>query len=308
MMFTIRGIPTAGIAVGTAFVLQRRASAAATAAAGDPVAEAGRFHAALERAKAELSALAEGEAVFAAHLEMAGDPMLAGLVEGRIAEKHLSAEQALGEACEEVCGMFAALDDDYLRGRTDDVRDVCARIGRILSGETAHDPFAGLAPGTIVVADELAPSDTAQMDFSRVAGLVTAHGSVTSHVAIIARNKGIAALVGVAGCMRQVRTGDRLIIDGERGELIVDPDPATGRKYAARRMHKRPPSRPPGGGSRCWAMPRTSTKCDARSMQAPRASDFSGASSSTCRARRSPTKRRSLRHTVPRRSFAGHVR
>ena len=234
MMFTIRGIPTAGIAVGTAFVLQRRASAAATAAAGDPVAEAGRFHAALERAKAELSALAEGEAVFAAHLEMAGDPMLAGLVEGRIAEKHLSAGQALGEACEEVCGMFAALDDDYLRGRTDDVRDVCARIRRVLSGETAHDPFAGLAPGTIVVADELAPSDTAQMDFSRVAGLVTAHGSVTSHVAIIARNKGIAALVGVAGCMRQVRTGDRLIIDGERGELIVDPDPATGRKYAAR--------------------------------------------------------------------------
>ena len=166
MMFTIRGIPTAGIAVGTAFVLQRRASAAATAAAGDPVAEAGRFHAALERAKAELSALAEGEAVFAAHLEMAGDPMLAGLVEGRIAEKHLSAGQALGEACEEVCGMFAALDDDYLRGRTDDVRDVCARIRRVLSGETAHDPFAGLAPGTIVVADELAPSDTAQMDFS----------------------------------------------------------------------------------------------------------------------------------------------
>ena len=155
-MFTIRGIPTAGIAVGTAFVLQRRASAAATAAAGDPVAEAGRFHAALERAKAELSALAEGEAVFAAHLEMAGDPMLAGLVERRLAEKHLSAEQALGEACEEVCGMFAALDDDYLRGRTDDVRDVGARIGRILSGETAHDPFAGLAPGTIVVAAELA--------------------------------------------------------------------------------------------------------------------------------------------------------
>lgn len=143
MMFTIRGIPTAGIAVGTAFVLQRRASAAATAAAGDPVAEAGRFHAALERAKAELSALAEGEAVFAAHLEMAGDPMLAGLVEGRIAEKHLSAGQALGEACEEVCGMFAALDDDYLRGRTDDVRDVCARIRRVLSGENlfTHSPM-----------------------------------------------------------------------------------------------------------------------------------------------------------------------
>lgn len=155
MMFTIRGIPTAGIAVGTAFVLQRRASAAATAAAGDPVAEAGRFHAALERAKAELSALAEGEAVFAAHLEMAGDPMLAGLVEGRIAEKHLSAEQALGEACEEVCGMFAALDDDYLRGRTDDVRDVCARIGRILSSTRSVSPFAFTASMTASAARAL---------------------------------------------------------------------------------------------------------------------------------------------------------
>lgn len=261
MMFTIRGIPTAGIAVGTAFVLQRRASAAATAAAGDPVAEAGRFHAALERAKAELSALAEGEAVFAAHLEMAGDPMLAGLVEGRIAEKHLSAGQALGEACEEVCGMFAALDDDYLRGRTDDVRDVCARIRRVLSGETAHDPFAGLAPGTIVVADELAPSDTAQMDFSRVAGLVTAHGSVTSHVAIIARNKGIAALVGVAGCMRQVRTGYRTQI--RRAARIAAPGcvPLRGGCTSARRHARRAADH---GAGQCRERRRSATRARCR--------------------------------------------
>ncbi|MFQ8595354.1 MAG: phosphoenolpyruvate-utilizing N-terminal domain-containing protein [Alistipes onderdonkii] len=116
-------------------MLQRRASAAATAAAGDPVAEAGRFHAALERAKAELSALAEGEAVFAAHLEMAGDPMLAGLVEGRLAEKHLSAEQALGEACEEVCGMFAALDDTCA-----DVPTMCGTYARVSAASCRAKP------------------------------------------------------------------------------------------------------------------------------------------------------------------------
>lgn len=147
MMFTIRGIPTAGIAVRDGV---RAATPHIRRCYGRGRRPRGRGRAVpcgAGASKAELSALAEGEAVFTAHLEMAGDPMLAGLVEGRIAEKHLSAEQALGEACEEVCGMFAALDDDYLRGRTDDVRDVCARIRRVLSGKTAHDPFAGWLRG-----------------------------------------------------------------------------------------------------------------------------------------------------------------
>ena len=227
------GIPAAGIAAGTAFVLERRVSAAPSAATGDPAAETARFHAALAQAKTELGILAAENDIFAAHLEMADDPMLAEQVEERISKHGFSAERALDEACEEVCGMLAALDDEYLGGRTDDVRDVCGRIRRILTGETAENPFAGLAPGTIVVAEELTPSDTALMDFSRIAGVVTARGSVTSHVCIIARAKGIAAIVGASECMLEIKTGDKLIINGETGEIIVAPDTATERRYRA---------------------------------------------------------------------------
>lgn len=239
-MITLRtGIPVAGIAIGTAFVFQRRASAAISALAapsartGDPAAETLRFRTAVERAKAELSLLAAENDIFAAHLEMADDPMLAEQVVTRIEEGHSSAERALDEACDALSGMLAALDDERLRGRADDVRDVCRRIRRILTGEAAENPFAGLAPGTIVVADELAPSDTALMDFGRIAGLVTARGSVTSHVCIIARAKGITAMVGAVECMLKIRTGDKLIINGESGEIIVNPDAPTERKYLA---------------------------------------------------------------------------
>lgn len=235
------GIPAAGIAAGTAFVFERRASTAPSAATGDPTAEKARFHAALEQAKRELGILAVENDIFAAHLEMADDPMLSEQVEERISEHCFSAERALNEVCEEVSGMLAALDDERLSGRADDVRDVCGRIRRILTGETAENPFAGLAPGTIVVAEDLVPSDTALMDFSRIAGIVTARGSVTSHVCIIARAKGIAAIVGASECMLEIKTGDKLIINGETGEIIISPDAETERRYlsliASRRQH-----------------------------------------------------------------------
>ena len=98
------GIPAAGIAAGTAFVLERRVSAAPSAAPGDPAAETARFHAALAQAKAELGVLAAENDIFAAHLEMADDPMLAEQVEERISEHGFSAERALDGACEEVAG------------------------------------------------------------------------------------------------------------------------------------------------------------------------------------------------------------
>ena len=304
------GIPAAGIAAGTAFVLERRVSAAPSAATGDPAAETARFHAALAQAKTELGVLAAENDIFAAHLEMADDPMLAEQVEERISEHGFSAERALDEACEEVCGMLAALDDEYLGGRTDDVRDVCGRIRRILTGETAENPFAGLAPGTIVVAEELAPSDTALMDFSRIAGVVTARGSVTSHVCIIARAKGIAAMVGASECMLEIKTGDKLIINGETGEIIVDPDTATERRYraliASRERH----------GAHCLkgahtpAVTRGGRRIAARpSMREPRESGCSAANFSTCRAAAGfPASRRSSKPTGMRQSCAANGR
>ncbi len=228
------GIPAAGIAAGTAFVLERRVSAAPSAATGDPAAETARFHAALAQAKNGAGRIGGGKRHLRGALGDGRRPDAGGT--GRRADFGNTAFRPNGlldEACEEVCGMLAALDDEYLGGRTDDVRDVCGRIRRILTGETAENPFAGLAPGTIVVAEELTPSDTALMDFSRIAGVVTARGSVTSHVCIIARAKGIAAIVGASECMLEINTGDKLIINGETGEIIVAPDTATERRYRA---------------------------------------------------------------------------
>ncbi len=227
-------IRTAGIAIGTAFVLVRREKEVAHGVeTSDPAAEAARFDDALAQAQNELRTLAADNDIFGAHLEMAGDPMLYEQVTAHIVGRKLPAELALAEACEEVCSMLATLDDEYLRARADDVRDVCSRIDRVLRGKIQENPFAGLPPGTIVVADELTPSDTALMDFSRIAGLVTARGSATSHVCIIARSKGIAVMVGVAECLLEIKSGNILIVNGEHGELIVDPNPETIRKYSA---------------------------------------------------------------------------
>ena len=314
------GIPAAGIAAGTAFVLERRVSAAPSAATGDPAAETARFHAALAQAKTELGILAAENDIFAAHLEMADDPMLAEQVEERISEHGFSAERALDEACEEVCGMLATLDDEYLGGRTDDVRDVCGRIRRILTGETAENPFAGLAPGTIVVAEELTPSDTALMDFSRIAGVVTAHGSVTSHVCIIARAKGIAAIVGASECMLEIKTGDKLIINGETGEIIVAPDTATERRYralsASRKRHGEHclkgahMTRPTAASSATRpCAPARWRRCARPSMREPKESGCSAANFSTCRAAADfPASRRSSKPTGMRQSCAANGR
>lgn len=127
--------------------------------------------------------------------------------------------------------MMEQLEDEYLRERATDVRDVCTRIRQALRGTEAANPFANLGPEAIVVADELTPSDTAMMDFSRIVGFVTRGGSTTSHVCIIARNQCVLAMVGVGDDIARIETGDRLILDGIRGEILIDPDPATEEHY-----------------------------------------------------------------------------
>ncbi|WP_147638514.1 phosphoenolpyruvate--protein phosphotransferase [Alistipes sp.] len=227
---------TQGIVVGTAYVVRHpepEGEPHVADSATDALSERTRFERALARAAEQLGELIGRSDVFSAHLAIAEDPMLRESVETKI-EEGMTAERAVESSCAEISGMMEELEDEYLRERATDVRDVCTRIRQALRGTEAANPFANLGPEAIVVADELTPSDTAMMDFSRIVGFVTRGGSTTSHVCIIARNQCVLAMVGVGDDIARIETGDRLILDGIRGEILIDPDPATEEHYRRR--------------------------------------------------------------------------
>ena len=196
---------------------------------GERPAEQSRFDAAVAAAEGELEKLAAANEIFAAHLELAADPMLMENVAEKIAEG-MTAADAVHAASGELAALFAQIDDEYLRARADDVRDVCRRILRqLVPSET--DPFAAIPDGSILAADELAPSDTARIDFSRVRGVVTRRGSATSHLAILARNRNLPAVVGLGDDFDRLDDGTIVVLDGPAGELLIAPDEHTAAEY-----------------------------------------------------------------------------
>ena len=217
------GVITGGIAIGNAFVYKASQKEADTYIPKSIEEENQILQTALAGVKNELSVLAESDEIFAAHYEMADDPMIEEQAASLI-EEGLGAYDAVLQTSDALCAMFDEIDDEYLKARKDDVKDVCRRIARKITGEDKHSPFEGMAEGSIIVAEELVPSDTAQMDLNKVEGFVTALGSRTSHVCIIAASKDITAMVGVEGCTTEVNDGDTLILDGEKGLVIINPD------------------------------------------------------------------------------------
>lgn len=199
---------------------------------GERPAEQSRFDAAVAAAEGELEKLAAANEIFAAHLELAADPMLMENVAEKIAEG-MTAADAVHAASGELAALFAQIDDEYLRARADDVRDVCRRILRQLVPSEA-DPFAAIPDGSILAADELAPSDTARIDFSRVRGVVTRRGSATSHLAIQARNRNLPAVVGLGDDFDRLDDGTIVVLDGPAGELLIAPDEHTAAEYRRR--------------------------------------------------------------------------
>ena len=199
---------------------------------GERPAEQSRFDAAVAAAEGEVEKLAGANEIFAAHLELAADPMLMENVAEKIAEG-MTAADAVHAASGELAALFAQIDDEYLRARADDVRDVCRRILRqLVPSET--DPFAAIPDGSILAADELAPSDTARIDFSRVRGVVTRRGSATSHLAILARNRNLPAVVGLGDDFDRLDDGTIVVLDGPAGELLIAPDEHTAAEYRRR--------------------------------------------------------------------------
>src|SRR5579871_4543058 len=174
-----------------------------------------------------------------AHLQMlSGSRVLRG-VESRIERDRINAEAAVQAEISQVAQEFASLDDPYLAARADDIRDVGERLLRNLT-KTPYAALAHLPEDTILVAEDLTPADTALMDPKFVAGFTTMLGGAESHTAIMARSLGLPAVLGVAGLLGSLKSGDRLIVDGDEGRVILRPSAETLAEYRRRQgQHER---------------------------------------------------------------------
>ncbi len=197
----------------------------------DPDEQRERFETAREQAREELVAerdrtadrVGEEEAaVFDAHRQFLDDPQITDGVEAAI-DDGLPAEHAVQQAFEGPIEQFAAM-DGHMAERADDLRDVRDRLVRLLTGGDRLD-LASLPEGTVLLAERLTPSETAQLDADRVAGFATVLGGRTSHAAIFARSLGIPAVVGVGDELDEIESDADVLVDGEAGTVIVDPTP-----------------------------------------------------------------------------------
>lgn len=204
----------------------------------DTAAERERFATARADAREELEAerervherVGEEEAeVFTAHLQFLDDPQLVEGVEAAI-DDGLPAEHAVVEGFEGPIAQFESM-DGRMAERADDLRDIRDRLVRLLTGGSRLD-LGSLPRGAVLLAERLTPSDTAQLDPDRIAGFATVLGGRTSHAAIFARSLEIPAVVGVGDELTEVAADTEVVVDGEAGEVIVEPDAATRERAA----------------------------------------------------------------------------
>jgi phosphotransferase system enzyme I (PtsI) len=225
-----------GVAVGPAFVpaTGKPEPERERITEGEVESELQRFREAVEAVASNLletgdrlraSGSEEEADIFEFHVEMAEDPELASAVEERLRNLQ-SPEAAVIAVGEEYAAEYAAMDDEYLAARADDVRDVTGQISAQLMGRGAS-ALETLKTPSVVLAHSLAPSDTARIQKGMALGFVTAEGSRTSHVSIMARSMGIPAVVGVGPSLERVLGAQTVAVDGGQGYAIADPDADT---------------------------------------------------------------------------------
>ncbi|MBA4602170.1 phosphoenolpyruvate--protein phosphotransferase [Thermoactinomyces mirandus] len=234
----IKGVAAApGINIGHAIWWRKEKPVFETRSIQDPGAETEKLDKAIEKAKEQIEHLrniaaermSEEEAlVFDAHLAFLDDPSYTGEMKNRINSKKQNAEAICQEVTEEMSQLMASLDDEYMQARADDIRDVGFRLLVILTGKQPFDPSL-LKRGHVVVAEELTPSDTAQFP-EGISGMVTARGSKTAHAAIMARTLGIPAVLGLGKNIDQIKDGDVIVLDGDKGTIRINPDKETEEK------------------------------------------------------------------------------
>ncbi|WP_066192453.1 MULTISPECIES: phosphoenolpyruvate--protein phosphotransferase [Gracilibacillus] len=198
----------------------------------NPTQEIERFNNALEISKSELEKIKENARVslgdehaeiFSAHLLVLGDPELIQPIQDKIQSDNVNAETALNETAQTFIQMFESMDNEYMRERAADIKDVTKRVMAHLLKVTFPDP-ALIDEEVIVIAEDLTPSDTAQLNKQFVQGFTTNIGGRTSHSAIMARSLEIPAVVGTKDVTNQADEGDIVIVDGINGEVIINPD------------------------------------------------------------------------------------
>ena len=223
-----------GVAVGHALVIERR-SVPIFRMLVPPEAVEGevlRLQRAVAQSREQLVAIRERVSrelgrphgyIFDAHLLMLDDPLLVERSAEVVRTDHVNAEWALRTVSEQLRGLFEGLSDAYLRERGTDLDDVQGRILLNLSGAGDAPSLSKLPSSFVVVADELLPSEAAELDWQRVLAVATDQGSPTHHTSILARSLGIPAVVGLVNASREVPPGALVVVDGSRGELVLEP-------------------------------------------------------------------------------------
>ena len=227
------------IAIGPVHLMERHAKHITDEKSGDISAETAKFNSARESAKADLQQLYERTLaragvsqaeIFSIHMMMVDDLDFEDLVMAKINEGY-NAAYAVQSAAEELAAMFAAMDDEYMQGRANDVKDISGRITDHICGSART---IRLEDSAIVVADDVNPSEIVGFEKSKLLGLVTSKGSVSSHMAIIARSMSLPCVVATGVKMDKSYEGKTGIIDGFSGKIIIDPTPAQLQEYTAR--------------------------------------------------------------------------
>ena len=212
-----------GTAIGPVSVLKKKDSLVKRIHIDNTAEELKRLDAAKERTMTQLGQLYEkalqevGEvnaAIFEVHQMMLEDDDYQDAIHNMIQNEEVNAEYAVAVTGDNFAEMFANMDDEYMQARSADVRDISNRLVRNLSGEEQID-WSTMEP-SIIVADDLTPSETVQMDKSKILAFVTVHGSTNSHTAILARMMNIPALIGVPLELEKIHNGTRAIVDGRQ--------------------------------------------------------------------------------------------
>jgi len=241
----IKGVAASpGIAIAKAFRYTNTEIAPTKKAITDIEKETDRFRAAVEQAKQDIEQIrqlteqrlgAQKAEIFEAHLFLLMDPDLIDNTIEKIADEHINAEYALHEVSSMIVDMLQEMDNEMLRERAADVKDVTGRVIAYLTGNT-YATLTGISEETIIVAKDLTPSDTAQLDLNFIRGFVTEIGSRTSHSAIMARSLELPAIVGTEVLLDRVDDGATIIMDALEGLVIINPSEAELVEYQEKKL------------------------------------------------------------------------